>query len=1044
MHFDEPEPQHQQQDQQQDQQQLSRALSLLDSAASHEQAAASFSVPVIELSSDLSPGVGPSLIDGAVADGNSSLRVKFKNKVNNTLASMKSSSNLRDKAKAQSAANSLAEPTSLSSTNSERRQSAYVISPTDLSQQDANAGAGKSNRQSKAFWTFPRVRHESNQQASKQVPWMGDANTTATVTDSHRQLNAAADATMQATEHGPAATDEPLTLSQQLQALKVEETQDQQQQLTFDSDHSLDIIQPVDYEDYTQFAELPLKKRKKMERSLAAANAKSGGRKANSMRAGAGAMKRLLTKQQQQDREIYTINGNKKRPQIPAEMTEGVSKQTGQHSEWRRSLLKSLHIGKGEQSSRKAAKARESNPGRALSPTPLGAIAESSTERQQQPSTAGPSHTHSSRHMRSGSVQSTRSLSLATSTHPALLATTIPKPRTPGLRRETLEMAMRRRRQSSVARSNISDTDIPPPLPLSSGFFGMENISTTNITHTFTSFTLELAELYAQDVVNNSAVPGLFNFKQQPPQPRASRMTVSSHTMMDMDTDQEFRGFDSDGDAISGYTGDADVSMEEIQVGSHTPKSPSSPTSATMLSATSQHLEAREPGMVAPSPSRRKISSVDGESDTVPELPTLMIRTRDLNNRNNYSRSGRPLSGSSFEIENDQSPRSPRRSHGGSISPTMSRKGGRGMMASPTSPSGSRQAGSMSSPTRSSRPPLSMEDIVSWKPRNTSQSSSRPQVPALVTKPLRPAKSSAYSPILTQSPGMVSPTERGSFNRLHHYQQSTSSSSSSSQYPHHQHQTSADTLVSTHPRYGSNISAGSGYSAQTLTGGVGGDYHQRLHQQYSSGGGAPLGAREFDPREEFPPTTPADLKAMDFEALLLTAEMEQQKGWEDLMAQKRSSALDTTLATSSIVAPAPSKGMANFPAMSMPPSGAFQRQPSVQPLKINTSAASKNNRSGQQQQQQAHQRSSVAFDLGPSDDGGTGTNTGTGTGSDRSLRSKRVMKKKMSVIRLAGSGNGNVQGRRENDGLIRVSVSPTPYASAPTPTPPSDFGTAGW
>ncbi|KAF9942510.1 hypothetical protein BGZ65_001281, partial [Modicella reniformis] len=110
---------------------------------------------------------------------------------------------------------------------------------------------------------------------------------------------------------------------------------------------------------------------------------------------------------------------------------------------------------------------------------------------------------------------------------------------------------------------------------------------------------------------------------------------------------------------------------------------------------------------------------------------------------------------------------------------------------------------------------------------------------------------------------------------------------------------------------------------------------------------------------------------------------------------------------------------------------AFPLPPTIAPLRIQSSIG-KNNRPISQLQQ--YQRSTVAFDLAPSDEGtsGTGTGTGTGTGSDRSTRSKRVMKKKMSVIRLAGSAYGNVHGRREDDGMIRVCVSPAPpFSSAP-------------
>ncbi|KAG0056037.1 hypothetical protein BGZ89_002218, partial [Linnemannia elongata] len=188
---------------------------------------------------------------------------------------------------------------------------------------------------------------------------------------------------------------------------------------------------------------------------------------------------------------------------------------------------------------------------------------------------------------------------------------------------------------------------------------------------------------------------------------------------------------------------------------------------------------------------------------------------------------------------------------------------------------------------------------------------------------------------------------------------------------------------------------------------------------------------EFDPSEDFPPTTPADLKSLDFEALLATAEREHQKGWDDLKLQKKVSGQPTippVFASLSLPPPASSSSA------SQPTSSSPTFSP-IQPLKI-ANSASKANRQfppSSAQQLAPPQRSSVAFDLGPSDDGGNGT--GTGTGSDRSMRSKRVMKKKMSVIRLTGNGNGNIQGRREDDGVIRVSMSPTPYSPSNSPSP---------
>ncbi|KAF9991548.1 hypothetical protein BGZ79_004320, partial [Entomortierella chlamydospora] len=947
--------------------------------------------------------------DEPIGDGSSSLRVKFKNRVNNTLASIKSSSNLRDKFKAQAQESN--EPSSSSLT---RRLSAVITHTTsDVTQQhqrqqDTNESEdGNKNRNSKAFWTFPRVRPESNQSSRPHVSWGADSS----ITFDDPKSKSTQDTDMRSPEP-LSADDESLTLHQQLQGLKVEEA---------DSDNSLDIILPVDYEDYTQFAELPLKKRKKMERSLAAASAltrQGSNKRPNSMRVSADAVKRFLKHEstksnvsnvskdggdeslETQSREIGAINGNKKRPQLSTE-SDNSSKRPGlQTSEWRRSIMRSLHLGKGQQGSGKIGDT-ESSLNCAQSPTPLGTATETLKSQPGLQSTAPEAATRPSR------SNTTRSRSLSNATHPALLAASIAKPRSPGLRRETLEMAMRRRRQSSAARSNISDTEVPPPLPPSSEFFNYDNISTTNITHTFTSFTLELAEMYAHDVMNNSVVPGLFNFKRRSP-----RLTVSSN-VMELDTDQEFRAFDSDGDAISGYTGDADVSMDEINVGS--PKWPTTPKLA------SAHFKSRvrEPSFAATSPSRRKISSIDGDSDTVPELPTLTIRTRDLNR----SSGGRGSGGG------HTSPRSPRRAGGSSM--TL-RSANRGMLGSPTSPTGP------SSPTKSTRTPMSIEEITSWKPKNVSPQTTRPQIPMLDTKPLKPSSrgsgiststtlvppSSSRAPYsqMTQSPVVMSPgsDEDDPFTaRQHYHQQSTSSSSS--RYPQHLHQISGDTLVSSHPRYistASTLSAGSGYH----------QYHQ-----------APTGlteAQEFDPRQEFPPTTPADLKEMDFEALLATAEQEQQKGWEDLMVQKR------TTASTPIVAPIPSRVTTTVMSTK---SSSFQRQPQQQqqpdvpPLRI--ASSSKNNRSTGQYQQ----RGSLTFDLGPSDDGGTGTGTGTGTGSDRSMRTKRVMKKKMSVIRLTGNGNANVQvqGRREDDGVIRVSLSPTPYSSSNLP-PPSEYASTRW
>lgn len=992
-------------------------------------------------------------------EGSSSLRIKLKNRMSSTLASMKSSSNLRDKAKAQQQSSTSDNTTSQSN---ERRQSAFVtFSPsTEEPQQQqqqkqgtgsnvsssTTSGSGK-NRQSKTFWTFPRVRLESSQ-GSKRQPNSFDTLAAASTAAAAEKASAPVqdelvveDVTMRSLEPGP-AEDGATSLHEQLEELKVEE---------LDSDHSLDIIQPGDYEDYTQFAELPLKKRKKLERSFAAAaaaaaNGEQPSKRDSSVRVGADAMKRFLTLQRKDtstttttaggdateevvtERDLGTPGNSKKRPPSSTETRGSVAKRTGQQaSEWRRSIMKSLHIGKNQQGSKAIAAAETSTQAANASLDTVPESAQDSGTAADTDAVVG-----------ADSVVSIRSRSLTTSTHPALLATTIAKPRTPGLRRETLEMAMRRRRQSSVARTNISDTDIPPSLPRSSDFFSLDNYSTTNVTHTFTSFTLELADMYAHEVVNNSATPGLFNFKR-----RQSRLTVSSHVGMDIDTDQDFRGFDSDGDAISGYTGDADISMEEIHV---RPKTPTTPRPSPGLLKTRARESNAMPTDMFP---RRKISSVDGDSDTVSELPSLMIRTRDLNRSSGggFSSKPRPVSGSSFEMDYEQqgnaaeasSPRSPRRA-GGAMSPAFQRKFSRGMMTLNSVAEGGSSASDSPAPVAKSPrggAPMSMEEVVSWKPRNMysqQQQHPRPFVPALDTKPLKPTRGSGLSSsttlvpssrtphsaaLLSQSPRALSPTYESLDHGIHHHQQFSSSSSSYRQHPNHP---SADTLVPSHHKNGSNMSTGSGYSGRTLSG-----YGQQLRRGIST-----MEVEEFDPSEDFPPTTPADLKSLDFEALLATAEREHQKGWDDLKLQKKVSGQPTippVFASLSLPPPASSSSSASQPTSSSP---TFSP---IQPLKI-ANSASKANRQfppSSAQQLAPPQRSSVAFDLGPSDDGGTGT--GTGTGSDRSMRSKRVMKKKMSVIRLTGNGNGNIQGRREDDGVIRVSMSPTPYSPSNSPSP---------
>ncbi|KAG0295662.1 hypothetical protein BGZ96_011239 [Linnemannia gamsii] len=1038
-----------------------QVLTVLESSSSSEVPAQVAQVQFGDLPASEDTALGP--------EGTSSLRIKLKNRMSSTLASMKSSSSLRDKAKAQQQSSVSDNPSSQSAASiksTERRQSAFVTFSSSTEEPQAQqqqgttsnvststtSGSGK-NRQSKTFWTFPRVRLEPGQ-GSKRQPNSFDTLAAASTAQASAKASAAGednlvveDITMRSIQTELTAEDGATSLHEQLEDLKVEE---------LDSDQSLDIILPGDYEDYTQFAELPLKKRKKLERSLAAAaaaaaNSDQPNKRDSSVRAGADAMKRFLTLQRKEtsttiattttvdgdateevvtERDLAAPSNSKKRPPSSTEAKGSMAKRTGQQaSEWRRSIMKSLHIGKNQQGSSKSTAAGASSQAAIAS---LGAI----TENAQGSDTAAV--VEPTRPSRSDSVVSIRSRSLTTSTHPALLATTVAKPRTPGLRRETLEMAMRRRRQSSVARSNISDTDISPHLPRSSDFFNLENYSSTNVTHTFTSFTLELADMYAREVVNNSATPGLFNFKSRP-----SRLTVSSHVGMDIDTDQDFRGFDSDGDAISGYTGDADISMEEIH---YRPKTPTTPRPSPSLFKTRTRESNATPTDMYP---RRKISSVDGDSDTVSELPSLMIRTRDLNRSSGggggYSSKPRPVSGSSFEMDYDQqgaagaaeasSPRSPRRT--GAMSSYQRKTSRGGMMTLNSVAEGGSSASDSSAPVaRSPRgsAPMSLEEVVSWKPRNMysqQQQNPRPFVPALDTKPLKPTRGSGLSSsttlvpssrtphsaaFLSQSPRALSPAYETLDHGVVHHQQFSSSSSSYRQHPNHP---SADTLVPGHLKNGSNMSTSSGYSGRTLSG-----YGQQLRRGITT-----MEVEEFDPSEDFPPNTPADLKSLDFEALLATAEREHQKGWDDLKLQKKVPGQPIIPPVFDTLSPHTSSSSS-----SSQPSTSSPTFSPIQPLKI-TSSASKANRQfpSSSQQLAPPQRSAVAFDLGPSDDGGTGT--GTGTGSDRSMRSKRIMKKKMSVIRLTGNGNGNIQGRREDDGVIRVSMSPTPYSPSNSPSP---------
>ncbi|KAG0056373.1 hypothetical protein BGZ83_005289 [Gryganskiella cystojenkinii] len=1165
-----------------------------------------------------------------VSNPSSSLRIKFKNRVHNTLASMKSSSNLRDRAKAERQAAAVGEGADTDATApsrrfllGDRRLSAQASLPSQDQEPKSTTATPALNattpptikkKTSRTFWTFPRGKLDTSLAAtsgagssSKQSSGWEE---TATKDD---------DITMISPDHGPGEGPSPFSsvfhrqqCQQQEQGAVDEASKKEAVSDDFDSDNSIDIIQPADYQDYTQFAEFPLKKRKKMERSLAATlaaeTASQGSKRPNSMRASADAMRRFLLLQQQQQKDEVDLsqevegpnnsNNNKsndkkkknknkknkgksteaqedtievlsremgpptgtmiiksnKRPQLSTSTTESTDQihkrpsttnpGGGGASDWRRSFLRSLHLGRRNQRSKGNAIVEQDDDddepmtGEATSSSAkrINTTASTTTTVMGPPAVPDRDGPYP-RASRSGSVRSIRSRSLLTSSHPALYATTTTtmtgssSPRSPGMRRETLEMAIRRRRQSSAARSHINHTDIPSSMPLSSEFFGLDNNSAMNVTHTFTSFTFELADMYAHDVVNNSVTPGLFNWKYGPPAAAAAvaalvqqhrrptqssisrRVTVSSN-VMDVDTDQEFKGFDSDGDAISGYTGDADISMEEIYV---RPKTPSAPGPRPGSAMNHHRRETSE--------MRRRLSSIDGDSDTISELPTLLIRTRELNrssggsaavasgpSTSSTSRTARPPAGFLESIDNDTgrtSPRSPTRR--GANSPTLIRKTAR--LPSSTSSAVAKAA------------PLSMEEVVSWKPRNAAgvaagplgSSPTRPLVPALDTS--RSAKSSpkrdgsgglsssttlipsasTRTPSSAASSGSqvltASPTDDRFSLRQQHLHQHHASNSGSSQshfrYPsaatqsssdRHSHHPSADTLVSSsHLKNfssASNASTLGGHGAAGSSSGVGGGHHaiatamaamqaeeerQRLFLVQKRGSGSSAGGgngvQEFDP-SDFPPTTPVDLKAMDFETLLATAEREHLLGWEGLKKEKKGGFSSLNRAS---VSPAPGPVINNNKSTS-PVKEGVQSHANMQPLKIVThhgptglvnpsNATTKRpfivqHQPTQQQQQQP--RVTVAFDLSPSDDGegsgfgGTGTGTGTGTGSDRSSRSKRVMKKKMSVIRLTG---GNIQGRREDDGVIRVtktSVSPGSPPHSPPQQPQQSLSSSGF
>ncbi|KAF9093494.1 hypothetical protein BGX23_003260 [Mortierella sp. AD031] len=944
--------------------------------------------------------------------GHSSLRAKFKNQVSNTLASIKSSSNLREKARSQ-ASSSATSPVTPTSTTTQDHQGSNVSADSEPFQSSTSK-----NRHSKGFWTFPRIKQDSQ------------------VAQALRATAAEPTSPEQPSLQPPQAQDlDTIMLSPELAPLtQIDDGED--------SDDSIDIIMPGDYDDYTQFAELPLKKRKKLEAAAAAAAAAA----LNPASKRTQGMKRFLThpknaaegdkgKQKSTDHSsslptnsnldtsVIPQKNSRKRPkdqdsieqrmrQEPNKMAKSNSEEP---SEWRKAIMRSLHLGRRNPAGQGTSLDNTSSqlgPASVDNQDPAHSWQRDSVV---YPEDQGP---HTGRHE---STQSVRSKSLATSTHPGLLATTISKVRAPGSRRETLEMAMRRRRRSSAARSSIFDSRASLHVPGDGLAVIDDDNASANITHTFTSFTLELTELHhAHAVVNNSATPGLFNFKRQ-----------SMAFLPAADAELSFRGFDSDGDALSGYTGDADVSMEEIFVRPKTPVVRSSPEGKDKGKA----REVSAPDLLT----RRKMSSVEGESDTVPELPTLSIRTRDLNKSSGGGRaSGR------------ESPRSPRKA--GATSPTLHRKPSRNFLnnsyvSSAGTPSPGQLAGN----------PPSTDEISSWKqPRNILQA--RPPVPPLNTKQLFPMTKgsgpsssttlipssrtpySVATPILTQSFGLISPLAGlARQESLHH--QRNSSSYSSSQYAgsgHHRQQTSSDTLLPHHLKNfstASTMSAGSAYSAQTLLGG--------------NAPGLPTSQPvEFDPSQEFPPTTPVDLKAMDFDTLLKAAEREQQKGSDDLRIKKRKNYQLMDLqalkerhnelsaharADSDVIGRNTTPGL--YPRPLNPKSSLtalVKSAPNLDELCARGTENNNNNGVGGTSRngngklgaptsraeplRLQTSRSGITFDV---DENAVAAAAAAPRGNSPRSRSNRVMKKKMSVIKLSG----NVQGRREDDGVIRVSVS---------------------
>ncbi|KAF9434393.1 hypothetical protein BGZ76_008092 [Entomortierella beljakovae] len=960
-----------------------------------------------------------------VQSASSSLRIKLKNRVNHTLASIKSSSNIREKANSQSAPLSSSIPHSSELPSVQRSQS-----PTDPNTADPHQ-SNNMMKIAKPFWTFPRVRPEPST-PSKVLPW-GNNDRPSSMSTTPRRVKS-----IQITDLDTAM------ISPELAPSAIEDV---------DSDDSIDIILPSDYDDYTQFAELPLKKRKKLEAARAAAAAAAAAATSDSAVAQntsnkrSSGVKRFLLPQKVEKNKgkanepSHTSDGpakgtvspraSKKRPKdqdsIEQRLTQEPNKMAKSNSEepseWRKAIMKSLHIGKGNQSTRKTkglitpGESPLESPVEGSYPHSDKMFAPKLPNSPQRDSGVYPSD-HGSRPKRSDSINSTRSMTL--SSQPVL----------PASRRETLEMAMRRRRRSSAARSNLFDPEQHLGIPRNMNYYD-DDAASAHVTHTFTSFTLELSDIHANAVVNNSAIPGLFNFKRQP------RLTMSS--MNQVDTEAEFKGFDSDGDAMSGYTGDADISMEEIFV---RPKTP-------VLSRSSEGRKSRESGSI----DRRM--SIGDDSDSVTELPSLTIRSRELNRS---SSSGRFSNHSIHSIKSNEntgreSPRSIRRT-GSSTSPSLTKKTSRNILNGSPAFEASQASSDRNTPTQMTKD----DDAVSWKARNNHQS--RPTVPALNTKSLLAARANGQSSSTTSAQSRTShSTVPTILTQSHSYHSSVGSEGShhhrqfSSTFQHHQgqhqQQGSADTLLPNHLKNfstASTLSASSGYSAQTLNG----------------NGPLLFQAKEFDPSHDLDPATPVDLKGMDFETLLKTAEREQQKGQEERTLKKKKSFQfqnsrplkinhhgatgdrnnaenissgfykgnlnsSTKSALSALVASAPNlDDLRTRGSESNYTFGNYQHSPPNSSNHIrNHSNGSKfgglqvqTNRVEQRPLGPNHPRvpiskSAITFDLAESE---AFANEGR-----NNPRSRRVMKKKTSVIKLSG----NVQGRREDDGMIRVSIAPT-------------------